>query len=700
MNPSIKNKPNRLIREKSPYLLQHAYNPVSWYPWGKEAFHKAREENKLVFLSIGYSACHWCHVMEKESFEDPVVARLLNQYFVSIKVDREERPDVDGVYMNVCQMLTQRGGWPLTIIMTPDKRPFFAATYLPKTSRFRQPGLLELIPRIGQLWASQKEELALSADRITSALQASAAGAQTTELGEVIFHKTFQSFSQTYDEQHGGFGPAPKFPAPHILSFLLRYWNRTMSERALHMVKKTLASMRRGGIFDHVGFGFHRYSTDSHWLLPHFEKMLYDQALLAVAYTEAYQATKLVNYKDVTEEIFTYVLSHMTSPEGGFYSAEDADSEGEEGKFYTWFLEDIKNILNPEETALAVRLYNLEAEGNFHDEATGDKSGRNVLHLKEDLAKMSSALGLDTAGLRNKMETIRRILWTSREKRIPPLRDEKILTDWNGLMIAALAKGGRCLDNRAYIKAAQEAAEFIISKMSDGKNGLFHRYKDGQAAIAAYADDYAFFIWGLLELYESTFSSHYLEKALELNRFFLKHYWDEPEGGFYFTADEAEPLLLRKKEIYDGAIPSSNSVAMLNLLKLGRITANPDLEDKANQSVKFFSGDITQNPTAYTQTLSTLDFSLESTHEVVIVGDTRKNDTMEMIRAIRSIFAPHTIVLLVPAEEKSPDIFKLAPFTAAYKAIDGKATAYVCSGYACKNPTTKPELMLEQLMQP
>ena len=690
-------KHNRLIFQKSPYLLQHAENPVDWYPWSEEAFEKAKKENKPVFLSIGYSTCHWCHVMAHESFEDPEVAKLMNETFVSIKVDREERPDIDSVYMTVCQAMTGSGGWPLTIITTPNKEPFFAATYIPKETRFGHVGILILIPRIKELWSTRQAEVLSSATQIAASLQNTAPGAPGDSLNESLLHLAYKQLLERFDGHHGGFGSAPKFPTPHNLLFLLRYWKRTGNEKALNMVEKTLQSMRRGGIYDHVGFGFHRYSTDSRWLVPHFEKMLYDQALLAIAYTEAYQATKKAEYAKTAHEIFTYVMRDMTSPEGVFYSAEDADSEHEEGKFYLWTNDEIQKVLSYERTDLAVRLFNITADGNFADEVTGRKTGRNILHLTKSIEELASHLSMSVPDLRARIEEIQEEFFAYREKRIHPHKDEKILTDWNGLMIAALAKGAQVFDEPRYASAARRAADFILKNVRTSQGRLLHRYREGEAALTAHVDDYAFLIYGLLELYEATFEVYYLETALGLTKDLVRHFWDHENGGFYFTANDGERILVRQKEIYDGAVPSGNSVAMLNLLRLGRITASADFEEKAARIGRTFYGNVSQLPSAYTQLMASADFAIGPSYEVVIAGDLQADDTRQMLDAIRGIFMPNKIVILHPIDQKPPSIDDIVPFIKDHSSIDGKATAYVCLDYNCQLPTKDIGSMLELL---
>ena len=697
MNQKKEKFTNRLIHEKSPYLLQHAHNPVDWHPWGKEAFERAKKENKPVFLSIGYATCHWCHVMERESFEDSEVAKLMNDAFISIKVDREERPDIDTVYMRVCQILTGSGGWPLTIFLTPDKKPFFASTYIPKENRFGRIGMLELIPRIQEVWENNRAKLETSADKIITSLQESSASSQGKDLKEDTLDAAYHQLEQQFDSEHGGFGISPKFPAPHTLLFLLRYWKRTGNDNALHLVEKTLQFMRRGGLFDHIGYGFHRYSTDDQWLVPHFEKMLYDQALLAMAYTEAFQATRNNDYKNTAKEIFAYVLRDMTSPEGAFYSAEDADSEGEEGKFYIWTSDELEKILSQEEVDLALRVFNVEKAGNFAEEASGRKTGANILHLKKPLVEIASELKLSPEALSQHLESIRASLFETREKRVRPLKDDKILVDWNGLMIAALAKAAVALDEPTYVSSARKATDFILNNMRNKQGRLFHRNLEGQSSITAFLDDYVFLIWGLIELYEVTFDPRLLKEALELNEVLIEHFWDDNDGGFYFTPDDGEKLPLRQKELYDGAIPSGNSVEMYNLFRLARLTANPELEEKASQTGRIYSKDIELSPSAFTQMMAAVSFGIGPTYEVVIVGNTEADDTKAMLKALRTEFVPNKVILFVPTDKDPSAIFQMAPFTSRMTSIEGKATAYVCQDYTCQQPTTKIESMLQSI---
>jgi len=689
--------PNQLINESSPYLRQHAHNPVGWYPWGPEAFERAQRENKPIFLSIGYSTCHWCHVMAHESFEHPEVAKLMNEAFVSIKVDREERPDIDNVYMSACQVMTGSGGWPLSIIMTPDKKPFFAATYIPRESRFGLIGMMELIPHIKELWATRRGEALSLSNKIATALQQTSQNIAGEGLDEAILELAYEQLAKRFDEQHAGFGSAPKFPKPHNLLFLLRHWKRCGDQAALDMVEKTLQAMRRGGIYDHVGFGFHRYSIDSQWFVPHFEKMLYDQAMLAMAYTEAYQATGKEDYRKTAREVFTYVLRDMTAPEGGFCSAEDADSEGEEGKFYLWTKEEVRQALGNDEADFVAKVFNIEKDGNFVEQATGRRSGVNILHLRKMLGELASDLNLSQQDLQAHLEVIRQKLFAHREKRVHPMKDDKILTDWNGLMIAALAKGARAFDEPEYAEAACRAADFILGSVRKPDGRLLHRYRDSQAGVQANLDDYAFLVWGLIELYEAIFNTKYLNVALELTNDILRHFWDEDGGGLYLTPDDGESLFVRKKEIYDGAIPSGNSVAMLNLLRLGHMTATSDLEEKAVRIGSAFSESVKQLPSAHTQLMVALDFGIGPCYEVVIAGNAQAEDTKAMIKALRTRFLPNKVVLLNPGERKSPEIARLAAFTKNQLSINGRATAYVCMNYNCKLPTTAIDKMLQLL---
>jgi uncharacterized protein YyaL (SSP411 family) len=677
---------NRLLSEKSPYLLQHAYNPVQWYPWGEEAFQAARKEDKPIFLSVGYSTCHWCHVMAHESFEDEAVAALMNQAFICIKVDREERPDIDQMYMSVAQAMIGRGGWPLTIIMTQEKKPFFAATYIPKTGRFGQAGMMEIIPRIQELWDKNRDELLGSAEKILDYLKQkqSQPSAQAANLDGAFLARGYEALDSIYDPQNEGFGTAPKFPTPHNLFFLLRHWHRTGDKHALQMVEAILQAMRMGGIYDHVGFGFHRYSTDAEWLVPHFEKMLYDQALMAIAYTEGHQATGKEEYARTAREILEYVLRDMTSPQGGFFSAEDADSEGEEGKFYAWMVEELKETLDKEEFKLVVRLFDVHESGNF-------EKGRNILRLSSSLGDAASVLKISEQDLYHRLEKIRAKLFHAREKRVHPLKDDKILTDWNGLMIAALAKAAQALHEEKYATAATKAADFILEKMQTTEGRLLPRYR-GEAAISATLDAYAFLIWGLIDLYETVFDVKYLKAALELNQVMMLHFWDKDQGGYFFSADDAEALLLRKKEFYDGAIPSGNSIAMLNLLRLMHLTGQSELEEPAWDLARSFAA-AGEQPLGHSMLLCSLDYALGPASEIALVGNLQDAGIIEMLQAIRSRFLPNKSTVLVCGEE----IREIAPFTKNLVQMEGKTAAYICTDHVCSLPATSPEKMMTLL---
>ncbi len=541
-------KPNRLIHEKSPYLLQHAYNPVDWYPWGEEAFERARQLDRPVFLSIGYSTCHWCHVMEKESFEDLEVAASMNDTFVAIKVDREERPDIDHLYMTVCQMITGGGGWPLNLVLTPDKKPFFAGTYFPKYTRYGRIGMLDLSRRIKELWAHDRATIMGSAEKVLSALNQIPNEVSGDPLDETVLARAYRELEQRFDKRFGGFGTAPKFPTAHNILFLFRYWHRTRTRKALEMALETLKHMSLGGIHDHVGFGFHRYSTDEQWLVPHFEKMLYDQAMLAIAFVEAFQITHDEEYKRAAEKIFQYVLRDMTAPNGGFYSAEDADSEGEEGKFYTWSWDEIEQNLDPEEFQIVHRIFNITREGNYREEASGEITGRNILHVNGPIETTAHAMGLPLETVQRVLEQARQKLFSIRSKRIRPHKDDKILTDWNGLMVAALAKAARACGNEQYSIAAARAADFILETMRAENGHLLHRYRDNQAAITSTIDDYAFFIWGLINLYEAVFDDKYLSAAVSSPKIWSNAFGTPQQVDFISARMTGRSCLFEKKK--------------------------------------------------------------------------------------------------------------------------------------------------------
>ncbi len=684
---------NRLIHEKSPYLLQHAHNPVDWYPWGEEAFAKARAEDKPIFLSIGYSTCHWCHVMERESFENEDIAALLNSFFVPIKVDREERPDVDQVYMQAVQLMTGQGGWPLSAFLSPEGRPFWGGTYFPPDERYGRPGFRRILLALSEAWRTRRDEVLDSAEKLTGHLEeqgrALAAGAGTG-LGPAVLERGVEQSAATFDSVYGGFGSAPKFPRSHALSFLLVSHARSGDPEVLRMVEVTLDRMARGGMFDHLGGGFHRYSTDARWLVPHFEKMLYDQALLARTYLEAYQVTGKEEYAAVAREIFTYALRDLCSPSGAFYSAEDADSEGEEGKFYVWTPDEIEGVLGKEEGGLFSAVYGVSGEGNF-------EHGQSILHLPRPLATVAAERGISLAELRTRLDPARAELLAARNGRVRPHLDDKILTDWNGLMIGALALGGRVLGEPAYVTAAERAAAFIDGELLRSDGRLLKRYRDGEAAIPAYLDDYAFLAFGLLDLYAATFDPLYLERARDLGREMIRLFADENGGGLYFTASDGEALLVRTKEVYDGAVPSGNAIAALVLLRLGALTADPELERQGRAIIEAFSGVIEKSPQAFPQMLVALDFALGPSAEVVLAGDPAGRTLGEMRAALDRRFLPQVVVAMHPGGEAGARLEAVAPFLAAYDAKGGHPAAYVCRNHACELPVHEAGEMLAQL---
>ena len=687
---------NRLIDEKSPYLLQHAHNPVDWYPWSEAAFDAAVNQNKPIFLSIGYATCHWCHVMEKETFEDYEAAKALNDCFICIKVDREERPDIDAVYMAACQMITGSGGWPLTIFMTPDKKPFFAATYIPKRNRFGRAGVIELCEQVKEVWNNQNLKVTTSAENISSHLSKAFTFTAADEPDHSLLDQAYSALEESFDSHHGGFDTSPKFPTPHRLLFLLRTYHRSGNQRALEMVEKTLIEMRLGGVWDHVGHGFHRYSTDKKWFLPHFEKMLYDQALLALTYLETYQITKNAFYARSAREIFAYVLRDMRDEQGGFFSAEDADSEGEEGKFYVWPEDEIREVLGNESANIWARAFNVQKDGNFHDEASGIKTGNNILHLKHLPDVVAQDLNIEPEDFQHQWEEVRSKLFQRRKTRVHPLKDDKILTDWNGLMVAAFARGGRVLGDPTYTDAANQAVEFILSTMRDNDGRLHHRYRDGEVAIPGQAADYAFFIFGLLELYQVSFDPSRLEIALTLQKQMLADFWDSKNGGFYSTATSSRDLPVRPKELYDGALPSANSVALYNLLSLARFTGQSQWEDNAQALVRAFSGTVKSSPSVFTFLLIGLDFALNPGQEVVITGEPEASDTLEMLQALNANFTPNRITL-VKSDHNAKHLSGLAGYTDGLQVAQGKATAHICRGNSCKESTTDVLEMIRQI---
>ena len=686
---------NRLKDSDSPYLIQHKNNPVDWFPWGEEAFKKAKKENKPIFLSIGYSTCHWCHVMEHESFEDSTVASLMNKNFINIKVDREEMPEVDHLYMSVCQAMTGRGGWPLTIIMTPEKKPFFAGTYFPKEGIGKRPGMLQLIPSLANAWKNKQTEINKSIAKIENYL----IEINTTEPGkdwsENIISKAFSDFANRFDSDYGGFGKSPKFPSPHNLIFLLRYSKIYNDPNALKMVEITLDNMRLGGIFDHIGFGFHRYSTDKRWFLPHFEKMLYDQAMISMAYLEAYQITKKQKYALIAEEIFTYVLRDMTDENGGFYSAEDADSEGEEGTFYVWTKEELINILGKDNGEKLSKVFGFLNGGNFHDEASGQKTGKNIPYFPAEINSLSKEIGMSSNEFDNFIKESRKKLFIERKKRIHPLKDDKILTDWNGLMIAALAMGGQILNKPEYSNAAKKAAAFMEKHLRDRNGKLLKRYRKGESGLDPHIDDYSFMVWGLLNLYENTFEIVYLEKALELTKIMIDDFSDE-KGGFFIGSKYAEKLLVRSKDSYDGAIPSGNSVAVMNLFRLNKITGNNSWKELAIKTLKIFTEQAEKSPSGFAHMLTGFMFDSKNPKELVLVSEKNNDEVKVIINTIQNIYAPNKVILL-KTNSNSKKILKIAPWIKNYKMKNNKLTFYLCENFSCKQPTTNIKTILNYL---
>jgi len=670
---------NRLAREKSPYLLQHAHNPVDWYPWGDEAFARAKDEDKPVFLSIGYSTCHWCHVMAHECFEDDAVAAILNRDFVSIKVDREERPDIDSVFMEVCQQMTGQGGWPLTIVMTPEKIPFFAGTYFPRDSTPTMPGLIAVLERIAEVWGDNREEIARSAEEISTFAGAPPFRPASGTPGQALLENGYRAFAAQFDTKNAGFGNAPKFPAPHILIFLLRYGNFAKNPDALSMAERTLDAIYAGGIWDPVGGGLHRYATDAGWRIPHFEKMLYDQALFVLACTEAFEATKNKRFRTMAVECIAYVLRDLSDPGGAFYTAEDADSLGGEGAYYTW----TKDELAAAGAGALFALTSLPANG--HD--TGEPRfilSRNML--------ADPALP----------EPVREKLRAIRETRARPSRDDKILTDINALFCQALARAGRAFGEPSYTRAAETAMDFLLNNLA-GKDGtLFHRYRDGERAVQAFADDYAQVIAALVALYEATFNPEYLTKALQSVRILREQYEDPVEGGFFTVARENSDLFARKKEWYDGAYPSANAAAFGALSWLARTTKDPDIAASAKACSLFLAGAAQRAPAATAAYLAELVRFSDAAERIdlVIAGDPAAEDTKSLIAAADSRYLPGLITLLRPPGSAGDAIDELVPGARHRTMLAGRATAYLCGGHTCRPPVQDPgELrwMLEKI---
>ncbi len=663
------NKSNRLINEKSPYLIQHAYNPINWYPWGEEAFEDAKKEDKPIFLSIGYSTCHWCHVMAHESFEDENVAAILNKFFISIKLDREERPDVDSVYMTVCQALTGSGGWPLTIIMTPNQKPFFAGTYFPKTSRYGMPGLIEILESVATQWKNSKEKLINSSDNILKELgKFFVSESNDTKLSEKNLKNGYNQLLKSFDIKYGGFSPAPKFPTPHKLMFLLRYYKMYDETNALEMVETTLGSMYRGGLFDHIGYGFSRYSTDDKYLVPHFEKMLYDNALLVIAYLEAYEITKNPLYKDISIKSLEYVFRELTSNEGGFYCAQDADSEGEEGKYYVFTPDEIKIILGEEDGNYFNEYYDITDEGNFEGKSIPNLIKNSNYNKKDE-----------------KIDVLAQNILDYRNERYSLHKDDKILTSWNGLMIAALSKAYKVLEDEKYLEYAKKAIDFIYNNLVDSKGRLFARYREKEAKYKAILDDYAFLTYGLIELYESSYEILYLKKAIDLTEAMIDLFFDEKNAGFFLYGKDSEKLIARPKELFDGAIPSGNSVAAYNLIRLARITGKSLFEEISKDVLDYIAGSIISEEINHSFFLIASSFALNKTKELICV--IKDESEKEKIKDTLSDMQAFNLTVIIKNEENSSELEELIPYTKDYTLKDNKATYYLCEGNSCFPPT-------------
>jgi len=688
-----------LFLESSPYLLQHAHNPVDWYPWGDEAFEAARRLGRPVVLSVGYSTCHWCHVMEEESFDDEEVARFINENYVIIKVDREERPDIDAVYMSAVQALTGGGGWPMTVWLTPDRKPFFGGTYFPARDgdRGARVGFLTLLRQLKASYGAQRDKITGASARLSEAIRRNLApepGAKALPDASVL-EAAASYYRSRYDSTHGGLLGAPKFPSTLPVRFLLRYHRRARDPEALHMAAQTLEKMAGGGVYDHVGGGFHRYSTDERWLIPHFEKMLYDNALLAMAYLEGYQATGRADFVRVAREILRYVERDMTSPEGAFYSASDADSlapngEREEGSFFTWTPDAIRAALGGERARVVVAYYGVTAGGNFE--------GRSILHVPRVLADVARSLGLAPERVRALVEESKDALYLARGKRPHPLRDEKILAAWNGLMIGAHARAALVLADERYAQRATRAAEFVLTRMRrDGR--LFRSYKDGKARHDAYLDDYAFLIAGLLDIYEATGESRWLQEALSLDATLEKLFEDEQHGGYFMTSKDHESLLAREKPAYDGAEPSGNSVQALNLLRLHELTTQDRYRVRAERLLRAFGARLTEAPAALSEMLLAADFHLDTPKEVVIVAPTSRKDAEPLLAKLRSTFLPNRVLAVAVQGGDIAGQSRLVPLLQGKAVREGRATGYVCEERVCRLPTSNPEVFARLLRQ-
>ena len=676
---------NRLINETSPYLLQHAHNPVDWYPWGPEALAKASAENKPILLSIGYSACHWCHVMEHESFENAQIAALMNQHFVSIKVDREERPDLDHIYQNVVQMLTGQGGWPLTMFLTPEQEPFYGGTYFPPEDRYGRPGFPRLLQGIAEAYHNRRQDVTKSIEQIRDALQKLSTFEESAgELTPTVLENAARALANHVDMVHGGFGTQPKFPNPSNLEFLLRFWYATGNENFLNMVKLTLQKMAQGGIYDQLGGGFHRYSVDSHWLVPHFEKMLYDNAQLLPLYVALYQITQEPLYARVAHETLAYLKREMLHPAGGFYATQDADSEGEEGKFFVWTKAEIDTVLGAD-ARLFCRYYDVTASGNW-------EHGTNILHLTISLEQLARMFDQDLAAVTRSIEVARDTLFAVREQRVKPFRDEKVLTSWNGLMVSGMIHAATVLGDEEALQAARQALAFLEHHMLQ-EGFLRSVYKDGQAKFNGYLDDYAFLVGALLDMFEATFEQQYFALAERLTTTMLDEFWDEVQGGFFFTGQSHEALISRTKSAFDQAIPSGTAVATKNLLRLYHYTGREAYLQRVEQIFRLFKRHIEQQPFGCGGLLNALDFYLRKPQEIVLVGNPDAPDVQALLHTVHRHYLPNkTVVRLDPRRpEESLQTFPLLRDLLAGKTqVDGKATVYVCHNFTCSLPVTEP----------
>ncbi len=705
MRPAV----NHLNYERSPYLLQHVHNPVDWYPWGKVAFDKAKKENKPVLLSIGYSTCHWCHVMAHESFENEEIAKRINQYFVAVKVDREERPDIDQVYMSAVMAMTGHGGWPLTVFLTPDQKPFWGGTYFPPYAKWGSPGFLEIIESLHQSWQNNRQNIVESGQKLTEVLNGHLEKkAASFKLTSGIFDEAFAQYQSMYDPHFGGFGHQPKFPSSHNLSFLLRYGARAKNQQATDMVLTTLKKMRDGGMFDHVGGGFHRYSTDERWQIPHFEKMLYDQAILVKTYLEAYQITKESIYETTAREICDYVIRDMQNKDGGFFCAEDADSldpyeqpssdHKKEGAYYLWTKEDLDKILG-DDADIFNFYYGVLETGNARLDPHQEFVGRNVVSAEHSLQEVAKTFKKTVKDIEDVLKRSRAKLFQQRLKRARPHLDDKILTDWNGLMISSLAQAASVTDDRKYLEAAQAAADFIIEKLMTKDGRLLHRYREGEAQILGHLDDYAFFINGLMDLYQANFHVRYLQRAHQLTDEMIRLFWDADKGGFFFTASDAEKLIFRQKEIYDGAMPSGNSMAALCLLRMYHLTLKVDYLERAGKMFEVFGEDVSWHPSAYAQMLSAFDYFLGPSVEIVLSGSFKDSSLKQMRKIIDTTFLPNKICVFNEIRNGEPDkqLSSLAPLIIEKVAINNQLTAYVCVNHACHLPVTNSTGLTEIL---